>query len=134
MTVNTSPILAMKDTRLRTFAIPCSDTFSSTWFLSPLSLRPFISYLKPINHGEIDISRKPYRCRIQWVNLKVLILNFYYYKNSNEIKLSISLCTKKSAPDFCPGSDLRRNPRICGRKSVLFLDKNQAKNYKFLYN
>ena len=42
------------------------------------------------------------KCRIQWVNLNSLILNFYYYKNCTEIKLSISLCSKKSSPDFCP--------------------------------
>ena len=74
---------------------PCSDTFSSTWFLSPSSLRAFISWLKAINPGEIDISRKPYQWGIQWVCLKVLILNFCYYKYCNQIKLSNLLCTKQ---------------------------------------
>ena len=77
------------------FVLPWTDTFSSTWFLSPLSLRPFISCLKTIILGEIYIKIKPYEFRIQWVYSNSLILNFYYYKNGNEIKLSISLCSKK---------------------------------------
>ena len=45
--------------------------------------------------GETYNTRKPYKCRIQWAYFNVLISNFYLYKKSNEIKLSILLCTKK---------------------------------------
>ena len=45
--------------------------------------------------GETSTKRKPFQYRIQRVYFNSLILNFYYYKNCNEIKLSISLCSKK---------------------------------------
>ena len=77
------------------FALPQSDTFSSTSFLSPWSLSPIISCLKSIFRGEIYISIKLCICRFRQAYFNVLIFNFYYYKNCNELKLSISLWTKK---------------------------------------
>ena len=84
------------------WTLPCSKTFSSTWFLSLPSLRPFISYLKAIMLGEIYIKIKSYEFRIKWVYSNDKILNFYYYKNCNEIKFSISLCSKKVRQIFVP--------------------------------
>ena len=56
----------------------CSDTFSSTCFLSPLTLRSFILCLNAIIWRETSIKRKPYERRIRWVYFNYLILNFYY--------------------------------------------------------
>ena len=63
--------------------------------MSPLTLRPFFLCLKAIIWRETYIKRKPYEYGFQLVYFNVLILNFYYFINCNEITLSILLWSNK---------------------------------------